>query len=137
MPMYDDPKVEAQFDLLLDWLYELPENIAALVRQVNAALCESEAEIVKLKDGSFALRWRERHPEMLSDYEIEELYPKEETCKRWARHREMVRVLPYSEYELPLTRKQVFALLTMLSLSGSNVADEFPSEWKALAGFLC
>lgn len=138
MPMYDDPKVEAQFDVLLEWFHELPENIAVLIRQVDTDLRHSEAEIVKLEDGSFALRWRERHPEMASYHEFCELDPREKAKgygpnPRWL---EMLRVLPDSEYELPLTRKQAFALLTMLKLTGDGTADEFPSEWKALAGFL-
>lgn len=115
-------------DALNEKDFELPPGRAAdLSRPINRQQC-SKAEVVHLEGGTWFLRWKERHPEMVSrleyvmgkdDAEAERLYFERtrldydapDIAEREAEYGELQRVLPYKDYELPLTRQEAFILV--------------------------
>jgi hypothetical protein len=128
----DDPTIADSFDLdaLVDNIcYEPPRKIAALIRQIDRRQCY-QVRVVQLKDGDFFLRWKERHPEMIS---AEEYWrDKGETLltlepEKLAEYQQLAEVLPAKHFELPLSRRQAFALIAACYLP-----DEFEQEVESL-----
>ena len=105
-----------------------PGAIGDLVKGLNRQQCCNVC-VVRLNDGAFFLRWQERHPEMIS---AEEYWTnKGETA--WVRseehdeYKELLDLLPSRNFEMPLTRRQAFALIAACWLP-----EEFTPEIEAL-----
>jgi hypothetical protein len=128
----DDPTIADSFDLdvIQESDYEPPGKIAGLIRQIDRSQCY-QVQVVQLKDGDFFLRWKERHPEMVS---VEEYWRdkgqtliRAEGGKQLADYRQLEEVLPAKHFELPLSRRQAFALMAACYLP-----DEFEPEVESL-----
>jgi hypothetical protein len=134
----DDSNVEDVYplDAISDGFVP-PGKAGELTRQnINQRQCE-RVRVVKLVTGEFFLRWDERHPEMISQYEYcglrevdagQAKYQGEEfyQAKR-NEHAQLYGVLPSRRYGKPLTREQAFALVVALS-----APEEFAPEIDAL-----
>ena len=88
----------------------LSQKLTSLTREVNVELCSS-AYLVQLESGEWSLRWRERHPEMIS---AEEFFPPGETLLEEEKKRQewsaLNKAMPGKYFEIPITRQQAFAL---------------------------
>jgi hypothetical protein len=109
---------------------QLAAKLSAMLKPIDRALVEHRAEIVHLEDGSFALRWEERHPEMLSS---EEFCGRFFSAKQRDEFKKLKRACPSKHRELRLSRQQAYALLVAhaFTLSGTEFA-EFEVEHEGL-----
>jgi hypothetical protein len=124
--------------------FELPPGKAAdLTRPINRRQC-CQAEVVQVKGGTWFLRWKERHPEMLPRFEyvtgedsdeakdryygnkIRDAFGGPDPADVWkngalpvewadaereAEYKQLLRIMPFKDCELQLTRKEAFILV--------------------------
>jgi hypothetical protein len=116
---------EFELDVLNESDVQLPGKIADLIRQIDRRQCW-RVRVVQLADGEWVLRWKERHPEMLSASEyLGERYWTDPRAR--LEYGQLEKLLPPKDFELPLTRQQAFALLAACWLP-----EEFASEVTSL-----
>jgi hypothetical protein len=123
----DRPTVAEEFelDVLNESDVQLPGKIADITRQIDRRQCW-RVRVVRLTSGEWLLRWRERHPEMLSAAEyLGERYWTDPKAR--LEYQQLERVLPSKNFELPLTRQEAFALVAACWLP-----QEFGAEVESL-----